>query len=401
VAIFVFMASVRERRRADGTRSFAVLWRDPETGRQTSLTYDDEREARVAKELIEAAGGHAAEAARIAEAVRKPGPTVVEVISEHIDLLTGIGADTRSHYRQQLMSHIAPVLGSYPVSALTYRHVAGWVRAMADKGLAPKTIANVHGLLSAAMTTATRLGYRTDNPCVGIELPKSVATRDEMTVLTRDEFGLLLSKVSAYYQPLVLTLVATGLRWGEATALTAGDVDLAARPATLRVTKAWKRDADRHWYVGPPKTKRARRTVSLPDDLVDVLLPLVAGRAPDQLLFTNTVGSQISSSRFWTTPGTPALDAACNPRRADGAPDLDAPRLTKRPRVHDLRHTHASWMIAAGTDLFVLQRRLGHESITTTTETYAHLMPDQQRAAADAASRAMAGLTTSAPAPQR
>jgi integrase len=49
-------------------------------------------------------------------------------------------------------------------------------------------------------------------------------------------------------------------------------------------------------------------------------------------------------------------------------------------------------MIAAGTDLFVLQRRLGHESITTTTETYAHLMPDQQRAAADAASRALGGL---------
>ncbi len=125
---------------------------------------------------------------------------------------------------------------------------------------------------------------------------------------------------------------------------------------------------------------------------MDVLLPLVASRAPDQLLFTNTVASQISSSRFWTTTWTPALDAACNPRRADGTPDLDVPRLTKRPRVHDLRHTHASWMIGAGTDLFVLQRRLGHESITTTTETYAHLMPDQERAAADAAGRTMAGL---------
>ena len=309
VAIFVPMASLRERRRADGTRSFAVLWRDPETGRQTSLTYDDEREARVAK------------------------------------------------------------------------------------GLAPKAIANVHGLLSAAMTTATRRGYRTDNTCVGVELPKSVATRDEMTMLTRDEFGLLLSKVSAHCQPLVLTLVATGLRWGEATALTAGDVDLVSRPATLGMTKAWKRDADRRWYVGPPKTERARRTVSLPDDLVDVLLPLVAGKSPDALLFTNTVGSQLSSSRFWTTTWTPALDAACHPVRANGKPDLDAPRLTKRPRVHDLRQTHAS--CSAGTDLFVLQRRLGHESITTTTATHAHLMPDQQRAAADAASRALGGLVSS------
>src|SRR5665648_901277 len=89
------MASVRERRRSDGTRSFAVLWRDPDTGRQTSLTYDDERDARVARELIEAAGGRADEAARIAEGVRKTGPTVLEAIGEHIDLLTGVGADTR------------------------------------------------------------------------------------------------------------------------------------------------------------------------------------------------------------------------------------------------------------------------------------------------------------------
>jgi hypothetical protein len=55
------------------TRSLAVLWRDPETGRQASLTYVDEREARVVKALIEAAGGRAAEAARIADVVQTPG----------------------------------------------------------------------------------------------------------------------------------------------------------------------------------------------------------------------------------------------------------------------------------------------------------------------------------------
>ena len=135
-----------------------MLWRDLETGRRTSLTYDDERDAAVVKELIEAAGRHADKAARIAEGVRRPEPTVLDAIREHIDLLTGVGADTRSHYRGQLKAHISPLLGALPASAVTYRHVAEWVRAMTEKGLSPKTIANVHGLLSAAMTTAVRLG---------------------------------------------------------------------------------------------------------------------------------------------------------------------------------------------------------------------------------------------------
>ena len=67
VATVLCMASVRERRRSDGTRSFAVRRRDPDTGRDSSPTYDDERHARVAKEPIETAGGHADGAARIAE----------------------------------------------------------------------------------------------------------------------------------------------------------------------------------------------------------------------------------------------------------------------------------------------------------------------------------------------
>lgn len=418
------MASLRERRRADGSTAYAVLWRDPRTGRQSSMTYASRNEARVAMELLEAAHGHAKDAAEIAASISVSpqsahagiaaastpslapsafsavaplsGPTIAALVREHIDLLTGIGPNARASYGRYLRHHIGPLLGASPVTAVGYREVAGFISGLAAKGLSPKTIANIHGLLSASMTTAVRLGYRPDNHCVGVSLPKSQLTRDEMTVLTRDEFALLISKVAPFYQPLVLTLVATGLRFGEATALTPSDVDVLARPATIRVTKAWKRDEDSRYYIGPPKTRRARRTISLPDELVDVLLPLLASKAPDELLFPNTVGQWLSSSRFWTSTWTPALDAACNPRKADGSPDPDAPRLTKRPRVHDLRHTHASWMLAAGTDLFVLQRRLGHESITTTTETYAHLMPDQQKAAADAAAKALSGLVPSA-----
>jgi integrase len=70
-----------------------------------------------------------------------------------------------------------------------------------------------------------------------------------------------------------------------------------------------------------------------------------------------------------------------------------------RPAAQD--EAGATDCVAAGTDLFVLQRWLGHESSITTTDTYARLFPDQQRAAADAVGRAMRELTTLAPAPER
>lgn len=63
--------------------------------------------------------------------------------------------------------------------------------------------------------------------------------------------------------------------------------------------------------------------------------------------------------------------------------------LPRRPRIHDLRHTHVSWLIAAGVPLPAIQRRLGHESITTTIDRYGHLAPELHQAAADAADRAL------------
>ena len=66
--------------------------------------------------------------------------------------------------------------------------------------------------------------------------------------------------------------------------------------------------------------------------------------------------------------------------------------LTKSPRIHDLRHTHVSWLIDAGIGLVAIQQRLGHESIQTTIDVYGDLMPDLQVQAAQAASHALAGL---------
>lgn len=86
------------------------------------------------------------------------------------------------------------------------------------------------------------------------------------------------------------------------------------------------------------------------------------GKKPTDLIFTAPEGGAWHSGVFHAHRWKPALDAA------------NSAGLTKRPRIHDLRHTHASWLIAGKVPLPVIQARLGHESITTTVDRYGHLL---------------------------
>lgn len=83
----------------------------------------------------------------------KRTPTFAEVIHEHIDLLIRPSSGTTKTYQTMLDLHIRNVIGHVPVDKLEYRLIAHWVKSMMARGKAPKTIHNVHGLISAAMNT--------------------------------------------------------------------------------------------------------------------------------------------------------------------------------------------------------------------------------------------------------
>ena len=181
-----------------------------------------------------------------------------------------------------------------------------------------------------------------------------------------------------HYQPLVVTLAGTGMRWGEAEAMLVSDVNLVTN--AVSITKAAKWNATgRVRETGPTKTRKSRRSVTLPPQVIEALGPLL-DRPGDERLFTSPRGHQLNHRTFYDE-----WKRAC-----EGA------GLAPRPRIHDLRHTHVAWLIAAGVPLPVIQARLGHESIQTTVDRYGHLLPDLQRAAADAAAVAMGGVTPSA-----
>lgn len=362
----LLMASIRERSRKDGTTTWAVLWRDADDGKQTSRTFEDQREARLLKDFLDANGNSFALAAKAAARMRSQAPTVGAVVEAHIEGLTGVLPGTRSKYHRMAAKHITPALGAYPVDTLERADVSRWVNSLEISG---KTKRNVHSILSAALTEAEKAGVVPGNVAKGIRMP-SGETRREPVFLTRAQVETMADTVPDAHATLVHFLAGTGARWGEVTALDVRDVDLTGERGVVSITKAWKRDRGQD-VLGAPKTKRGRRMVTIGPRLTELVREHVYARATSELLFQRPGGGQLTNYWFYAHVWNPTLV------------DL-TDQLPARPRVHDLRHTHASWLIQAGVPLPVIQRRLGHESITVTSDTYGHLTDDADRLAADA-----------------
>lgn len=386
------MASVTPAKRARGY-AWRVIARD-EHGKQKQETFfgDDpviaEKAARQFAKLVDRVG--ITEASRIRDErtgeTPRGVPTLAEWAETYLDKSTGILAGvtdgTRAAYRKDVATYITPRLGELPVDAIDDGTVAKWVVWMEQqewkgKPLAAKTVKNKHALLSAMLGAADRKGLRTGNPARGAKLTRG--RKRKMVILTQSEFAVLLHFLAEPWRPMVLWLAGTGMRWGEATALTWGDLDRDARPMLVHIDKAWQKpETGTKPVLGPPKTDAGERTISVPDALMSQLGKPKAG---DQYVFATSVGTSLWSSSFWDRVWKPALNLA-NDAKACEAAGLTP--IGKRPRVHDLRHCHASWLIAIGRPLPYIQARLGHEKITTTVDTYGHLLPDAQQGDADA-----------------
>jgi integrase len=169
--------------------------------------------------------------------------------------------------------------------------------------------------------------------------------------------------------------------------LTAKDFNLNGPTPTVQVSKAWKEDGDGGYYIGAPKTKRSRRPVSLAPSTVNAIRERVAA-AGDGYVFTLKRGGVMRTGSTYNRAWEPALLASGyikTVKPKDGKPGV----VGNMPRIHDIRHTHASWMIAAGMEIFALSRRLGHESITTTMDRYSHMLPDAAFTSANIAQKAL------------
>lgn len=383
------MSSVRVCTRKDGSAYTQILFRefDPAKGRkvQASVSFDDHKAALSWQKILDQVGPEKARSMLAAEETVQGEKTITlndSWAETYISGLTGVEPATRTRYRRYMENDIGPAMGDLPLHALCAATadqntvVQEWVNEQEADGVAPKTIANKHGFLSGCLRAAVKRHLLPFNPCEDTKLPKR---RRECVFLEPEEFDIVYEAVPERWRPLTLFLVTTGVRYSEATALRVGDVARNVDSTenefwTCRIAKAWKYTGTADYKLGGPKTQRGYRTINIPRETVDALR--LAGRNKDQLLFRTRNDKRIIPQQFHNLCWKPTMEKV-------------ADKIGKRPRVHDLRHTCASWMLNNGAEITDVSAHLGHESIKTTVDVYGHLDRRSGHRASTAISRAL------------
>lgn len=265
---------------------------------------------------------------------------------------------------------LTPWIGHLRLDKLGPAHLEHCYAELLDGGLSARSVEQVHAVLRIALRRAVRLGLLNEAPTALVTPPRG--TRHEMQILTPEQVQTLLRVTAGHHlQPLWLLLVTSGLRLGEATGLTWDNIDLDG--GTLAVRHALQRQRGKGLQFVEPKTNRSRRTVYLASGAVRALRQ---HRTRQQETYVcNGVPWSEDALVFSTQTARPLepRNVRHSLRRALTAAEL--PLI----RVHDLRHTAASYLLSIGTHPKVVQELLGHSSVLLTLDTYSHVLPALHR----------------------
>lgn len=254
---------------------------------------------------------------------------------------------------------ISPTLGQYPMKDISPFHLEKLKREMATGGQSPRSIEYALSVVRQIFNTAKRLGnYDGENPATKVKFPKPDNGR--MRFLTHEEASALLDALkekSADVHDMTLLSLHCGLRFGEIASLTWQDVDTERGVLTIRDAKAGSRYS------------------FLTEQAAEMFKARKEGK-PADYVFQGRKGkyNRISLS-FFQTVDELGLNRG-----------IDDPRL--HVCFHTCRHSHASWLIEEGTDLYTVQKLLGHKT-NVMTQRYAHLSENKLRGAAEALSAAL------------
>ena len=285
---------------------------------------------------------------------------------------------TLGGYRHNVRAYIVPRLGDIPLQRLTTARVGAFYGELAASGgqhgrpLSPKTVRYVHTTLRRALRDAVADGLVARNVAAQARPPR--ARPVEMHTWTATQVGIFLASVRDHRLYAAWLLLATlGLRRGELLGLRWQDVDTDAGRIAVRRTLVMVSGKP---ALAEPKTAKGRRSITLAPDVADALRRHRAQQAAERLAWG--AGWTDSGLVVTTEDGRPM-----HPETFSGMFGRLAARAGLPPiRLHDLRHSTASILLARGVHPKVVSELLGHATIALTLDTYSHVIPSLHEEAA-------------------
>jgi integrase len=285
----------------------------------------------------------------------------------------GLRDTTRATYREFMTRYAFPAFEREPLSRITPDRLQ-----VLYAGLKPSVAEKLHRILHRAFAVAVMWRWLAENPCDRVLRPDYRPARRVMW--NEAQAQAFVAGIEGHWlAPLYVLLLATGLRLGEALALTWDDVGLGV---AVSVAGTLQR-LDGAPTVNEPKTAAGRRTVLLPAPAIEALKVQRA----QQDAWREAAGANWQPSVFVFTGETGKPLNRCVPEAALKrlCARLELPPMTP----HGLRHLHGSLLIAQAIPLTAVSARLGHANPQITLRLYSHALPGQDQLAADAIGRAM------------
>jgi integrase len=290
---------------------------------------------------------------------------------------TTIRPGTVMSYEGIVRVHIIPSIGRIRLARLSVADVETMLRAKSATGLSPRRVAMVRAVLRRALGRAVKQRLVADNVAALADGPKQ--ERHEIQPFTPAEARTFLEAAKGHrFEAAFVTALMTGLRSGELRGLEWADVNLDTR--TLTVRKGLQK-VDGEWQRVEPKSRAGRRVVPLPPMVAEILAwHRIAQDRDRELMGPDWTGAPFPDLVFMTRVGTPIDDSNIG----HAFQSLTAAAGLRRVRLHDLRHSAATFWLASKIPARVVADMLGHSQVGLTLQVYSHVLPELRQDAADA-----------------
>jgi integrase len=375
-----------------GTRRHGKAWGwffsapDPATGKRRFYSKNGFPSKKAAQEAL------SAELARFHKgAFVEPSKLTVEsfLLEQWLPAIEGrLRRSTRANYETNLKVHILPALGALKLQRLTAPRIAAFYSDLLTsgrrdgKGLAPKTVRNIHALLHRALKDATRWGYVPHNRADDVDVPHG--TSPEQQVWTPEQLRAFLDHVrDDRLYALWLLVATTSMRRAELAGLRWSDIDFARSRLTPRAPRVV---VNYRVHESDTKTASGRRSIAL-DPATLAALGMHRRRQAGERAVAELV--DVNDLVFTWPDGRPLHPDLITEWFRRHARRVVWEQVSRQKvglpaiRLHDVRHSYATAALAAGIPAKIVSERLGHANVQITLDTYSHVIPglDEQAAA--------------------